>query len=559
MKLRIFACALVFAALNACGGSMPFSPNLSAPVAAPATVRHPARHATLVKTRLHIKVPQCTPRLARRHRCLPQRKRPKFISTATQSISLQFNSADGGSNYNVSANLTPTSTGCTSTYASTECQVSIAVAADTYNVTAHTFDQANETGNVLSAAQLQTTIVTGGANYIAMTLAGLPAKTIVAPADGLVRAHGGTFDLYGQGARRFIAETVDADGNLIIGDGAPTFTMGSPSGALSGVTVSPSSTTSSAPNVFTVTPPASYSAATASFTVTPTFTGQTSDGCALGGNCSAVTVTVDMKPMLYIIQVSANDVTAYDMNGNQLPLTGTFAGLDGPRGITMGSNGLLYVLSTVNSSVAAFDAEGNPRSLSGSFSGLNNPYGIAQDPDTNWFYVTNEAAGTVSAFDAQGNQESPTTALAPGSFPTAIAFAPVANVSPYSGYLYAGNYSAPVQAYDAQGDLELTFPGDSSGATGIAYDSNNGYVYVAEQFNSAVNWYTKTGTEETTGGSFTGLYRPAGVAFDPMNKHIVVADEYHSQIFVYDESGNSVSVSGSFPNLHTPWGMTLVP
>ncbi len=316
--------------------------------------------------------------------------RPQYISPATQSITIVINNTTTGQNgvVNETAGLTPTSAGCQSTLASTVCTLTISgLQADSYTATLTTYDGANGTGNVLSAAQAVAFTITAGENdTIGLTLSGVPVKTLVLPADATTQANSnGDYGLIGQGAHKFIAESLDADGDIIAGPGAPLFTIGTPTGSLAGVTTAPSTTTTLAPNSFTVTPPATYASGTASFPVTPTFAGQATDGCAqIGANCSSVTVTVDMPApvtRLYVTNYNNNTVTAYDQNGNLQTLSGAFPGLSGPTGIAYDpSNGFLYVANVGNSTVTAYDQNGNQQTLSGSFSGLNYPDGIVVVP-----------------------------------------------------------------------------------------------------------------------------------------------------------------------------------
>jgi hypothetical protein len=54
---------------------------------------------------------------------------------------------------NQTVNLTPTSAGCSSTLASTQCVLTLALAPGSYSVVATTYDHLNAGGNVLSSAQ----------------------------------------------------------------------------------------------------------------------------------------------------------------------------------------------------------------------------------------------------------------------------------------------------------------------------------------------------------------------------------------------------------------------
>jgi hypothetical protein len=284
-----------------------------------------ARASHRGKLVVHIRVP-------RRHR--HKRRGAHYISPATQSMTVAIS---GPTPVNQTVGLTPTSTGCSSSLTGTFCTLTIpGLLPGSYTATISTFDGTAGAGNELSAAQaIGFTVVAGTDNSIAITLSGIPVATIVAPANVRSLSNGiGVFDLEGQGAHAFVAHTVDADGSVIVGAGAPTFTIGTPSGSLAGVTASPSSTTVSAPNTFTVTPPVTYAAGSAQFTVTPTFTGQSTDGCAqTGANCSGATVIVAMALPFSWTHLSpvtspparAGAAMAFDASANDMVL---FGGID---------------------------------------------------------------------------------------------------------------------------------------------------------------------------------------------------------------------------------------
>ncbi|HTA37777.1 MAG TPA: kelch repeat-containing protein [Candidatus Acidoferrales bacterium] len=305
-------------ALTACSSN---ATSPLAPSAGMASARAPHRGKLVV--RIHV---------PKKHR--HKRRGAQYISPATQSMTLAI---AGPTPVNRTVGLTPTSTGCSSSLTGTFCTLTIpGLLPGSYTATISTYDGAAGAGNELSAAQaIGFSIVAGVDNSIGITLSGIPVATLVAPANANSLANGfGIFDLEGQGAHAFVAHSVDADGNIIAGAGAPTFTIGTPSGSLAGVTASPSSTVVSAPNTFRVTPPATYAAGTAQFTVTPTFTGQSTDGCAqTGANCSGATVIVAMAlPFSWAQQSPVTSpsgrwghVMAFDASANEMVLFGGLA------------------------------------------------------------------------------------------------------------------------------------------------------------------------------------------------------------------------------------------
>ena len=233
---------------------------------------------------------------------------PQYLSPATQSIAIAIT---GPTTVTATTNLTIGSSGCTGSLASTVCTLTVpGLAPGSYTATLTTYDQTGGAGKILSAAQaIPFTITAGQNNAINITLSGVPASTLVLPANSTSSSNGsGGYDIIGQGAHPFAVESLDADGNIIAGPGAPLFSIGTPSGALSGVITSPSTTAVSAPNSFTVTPPTKFAIGTASFTVTPTFAGQATNGCAqAGANCAPMPVTIDMKYSLLVAFVDDFD------------------------------------------------------------------------------------------------------------------------------------------------------------------------------------------------------------------------------------------------------------
>ena len=234
-------------------------------------------------------------RIPKKHR---HHRGARYISPATQSVTLAIS---GPTTVNQTANLTPTTTGCSSSLTGTFCTLTIpGLLPGSYTANVTTYDGTGGSGTELSAAQaIGFTIISGVNNFIGITLSGIPVATVVSPADSESAGSAyNQFSLQGQGAHKFIAFTLDAGGNVIAGAGAPTFTIGTPSGSLAGVSTSPSATTLTAPNQFTVTPPAAYAMGSAQSTVTPTFTGQDPDGCAqAGANCTGAIVFVTMAPL----------------------------------------------------------------------------------------------------------------------------------------------------------------------------------------------------------------------------------------------------------------------
>jgi hypothetical protein len=196
---------------------------------------------------------------------------PQFISPATTQLAIAI--TQGGtpvSGYPSTIPLTPTSSGCSSTLASTQCQLTISLGAGSYVATV-TAEDAN--GTALSTAQsIAFTVVAGTNTTVALVLSGVPAAV--------------TAQLLPGSSSQVVLNAYDADQNLIVGPGAPSFTLAKSSGIV--VTIAQPATT--APNVATVVPSA---AGTAVLTVTAAYSGSgVTNACALSGAVCSANVTL---------------------------------------------------------------------------------------------------------------------------------------------------------------------------------------------------------------------------------------------------------------------------
>ncbi|HTW84702.1 MAG TPA: hypothetical protein VMD91_11585 [Candidatus Sulfotelmatobacter sp.] len=212
----------------------------------------------------------------------------------------------GTSVVNQTVALTPTAAGCTSTLASTQCTLTITLPPGSYDASLATYDGANATGNELSAGQLvDFTVAQGQTNTVALTLNGIP--TALAVASGAYAVHGSQgagFTLYGTAAQKLLVQALDADGNVIVGPGAPTFTVASAAG--SGFTIANPTTTT--PNTLALTPPGT-NGSVETFTLTASYgdaTCQTS-----GAVCTAsFTVTNDVQT-LFAAEGAADQIAEF--------------------------------------------------------------------------------------------------------------------------------------------------------------------------------------------------------------------------------------------------------
>lgn len=451
VMVKLLSAALAGAFLAACsGGGNPGT--AFAPGFAPAAAKHTERKGKIV---LRIKVPK-----KRVHRG----RHVHFVSPATQSMKVDITNATTNPPTNIAeiVNLTPTSTGCTSTLTSTQCVLTVTLApASNYNAEITTYDQTGANGNALSTGQdLAFTVSTGQANAINMTLSGIPTSIVVLPYSGTANTNVyGGIDLIGTAASKLLVEALDADGNIILGAGSPTIGATQKSGSLPLVVVTPAPNAAN-PNLISVTPPSAYSSSTATIEVTASYTGQPVDGCAQTGAVCYADVPVDMQQLMAV--ASGSKFTVFEL-GTQTALA-TVAPDGQINDVAFDSSGNLYVSECATCSESGSDAilryappyTGSPVSIT---SGIDHPEGIAFDKN-GVLYVANDVV------------------LAGGSQDTIAVYDPPFNASSAPAKTYTNTVNQPeALAIDAAGDLfvsELTGNGGNGQVVGFSSGYSSG-------------------------------------------------------------------------------------
>ena len=246
-------------ALAACGGGSSVSP-------APAAHGSPVAPA-FVSVTIRIDAPTATQ---------STKRRPAYLSAATQSITISVNGATP-----VAQNLTPSGGNCsTPSFSATPVCTLVASAPignDTFTFV--TYDATGGTGNRLSQNTVVQNIVAGQANTVSVTLEGVPVGVLISPypnQSNVVQQTGG-YALVGTSPANFAVEAFDADNNFIVGPGAPALTVSSSSASLHVAAVANS------PNEYILTP------VTSGATVTLNVSAAGGDG---GNATNAVTLTL---------------------------------------------------------------------------------------------------------------------------------------------------------------------------------------------------------------------------------------------------------------------------
>jgi hypothetical protein len=280
--------------------------------------------------------------------------RPAYVSPSTQSLKISV--LQGATHIlDQIADLTPTSTGCTSTLASTECKLTLALDPGTYSADVTTYDQTNAGGNVLSHGHnVGFTVVSGASNEVFLSLSGVPVRYLIA-ADGGTAAGNATtgFTLPGMGAQPFLVEALDADSNFIVGPGAPTFGVD----VRTGSGWSATDPTAAQPNVFAVTPSGRGNAAT--LDVTASFS---DDACSQPtAVCTASFTAVNHMQTLFVANCGSDgcgyggdSIQVYAVPYTGAPTATITNGIDGPWVMALDAQQDLLVGNNGNMTITAY-------------------------------------------------------------------------------------------------------------------------------------------------------------------------------------------------------------
>ena len=481
------------------------------------TPAHASKKGTLV---LRVKVPKI--KRAGRH--------AHYVSPATLSMVVAIT---GPTAVSQTVNLTPTSSGCTSTLTNTLCQLSIALKAGSYTATITTFDAVGGAGNKLSTAQaVPFTVVAGTSNNIALTLSGIPSSIVVVPGSAFaVTSANGIIDLFGTAANKMTVEALDADGNIISGNGAPSFVVNVAFGALAVTLTQP---TAGAPNVFYVTPPSTYSGSTATLSVQATFNTQQTDGCAqTGANCFA-NAKVNMVPL-----DAAASTTGFSVfQATQSTPFATVSGLSSVRSIAFDPAGNLYVLNAAGITAYA------PPYVAPSYTittGLYNPQAIHFDSSGNLWLVNCPTCVGIGT-DSVARYPAPiTSASTPSGYITTGIAQPSAIADDGAGNTFVANVTGnagagSVTEYDSNGSLIAAITNTVAAPNALAYDSAIPAIfvsnpsasveeYVGPSYNGAAPGplsLPTSGTACNAGG--TVINNPVAIAVDSSLQRIFVAN-----------------------------------
>ena len=159
--------------------------------------------------------------------------------------------------------------------------------------------------------------------------------------------------------------------------------------------------------------------------------------------------------------------------------------------------------------------------------GLRAPVKMVLDTTGN-MYVADQRVRGVVKLDPQGK---PLLTISTASIPTAVAVA-------LDGSLLVAQ-STVVVRYNATSGEESgrLVGGQLKYASGIAINSINGYIYVADATARQVEVYTASGQYVSAFGNGT-LTTPSGIAFEKISGQLAVADTSSNKVQFFDANGN---------------------
>lgn len=315
--------------------------------------------------------------------------------------------------------LTETSKNCTENAGGITCTVDIKLKPGAYTGALTTYDgpvgcQAAVTScHVLSFKQrFPLSIAAGKIDVPRIVLTGVPhyVKYLDVDTGTIVDRvpDAAQFGMVGPNAKgRIELYAGDYDGNLILGPGAPSFTVttgGGFGGYVSG-------------NVLLLTAPALMIGWTEPLTIKAH-----SVGCkAPGANCTLVGST-QFQPLIAIAETAANAVAIYTAHiTERLPFATIQSGISSPRAVTFDTVGHLFV-ANANATVTEYAPPYTSHPIATFSSGLQSPAALAVAPGTGDLAVADAVANAVVLFAPPSN--TPVATIALSGAPTSLFFDP---------------------------------------------------------------------------------------------------------------------------------------
>ena len=175
------------------------------------------------------------------------------------------------------------------------------------------------------------------------------------------------------------------------------------------------------------------------------------------------------------------------------------------------ANGDVYVTGTDNSSVTVID--GSTNTVVKTLPTGGSPVGVFYDPQDGDLYVSSKNSTNLTVIDGATNTEAPSLAFP--WYPGWVA------ADTRDGLIYVGGPNAVYPVYPGNGTIGRKIPVGTA-PWGMAYDTSNDYVYVAD--NGGTNVTVINATLNRTIASLNVGSGPSGVLYVPSNGVVYVAN-----------------------------------
>ena len=413
----------------------------------------------------------------------------QYVSATSRSATLSLAPAQGcvnctpASSYGVA--LAGQGSPCVTTPQGRTCTLPLNLVAGTYVGSIVLYNgfiaQGAASGSPISEkTSFPITVALGQPNATAIVLDGVPVSLTTAVTTSSTLFVGSkvvsgqpvtVYRLLGGGSSgQFTITAKDADGNVLVGGGAPTFSANATGGF----------TASTSGNTVTVTAPATNTKQSGTLTfnaVSPACTDPTA-------KCTT-SVQVAFDQVLGIVDPGAGKVYVWPIGATQASATIT-TGVVNPTSVAFASNGTLFVANNANnpnSTVTAYAPPYTGAPLTTISSGISNPGSLAVDAQDD-LIVLNAGTGKITVYPPPYTTTTPVTLdFAPGF--GALALDANQNLWAVSWSNSLARFAAPYTSGPPDRLIKTSTGAPLNAAHGLALDST-GRLYVANTFNNSV-------------------------------------------------------------------------
>ncbi len=412
-------------------------------------------------------------------------RRTRYVSVVSRATKIVIAPANScvtcSSTQTLEVQLAGQNSPCVAGPSGQTCTIALSLNSGAYMASIVIYDgfldgQGHVTGKALSEqTSFAVAIVQGQTNAIGVVLDGVPvslAVNVLSPATLIVGTrivNGSQSVIYrmpsgGYGAQ-FTVTPKDADGNVIAGAGAPTWSANATAGFSASATG----------NTIVLNAPTAFSKQTGTLTVQAT-----SSACADPAAVCTLSVPIGFSQSIAVADTGGGDVTVWPI-GAAAPTATITTGINGPFSVAFASDGTLWVANNNSSTVTGYAPPytGTPITIS---TGVKNPGAIVIDAN-NDVIVANAGGANVTIYPPPYTTATPVT-LNTGVGPAALALDATQHlwIVSTSGALY--RYPKPYVAGGFDRGIGSP-PSTFNQPQGLAIDSS-GRLYVANAGNNNV-------------------------------------------------------------------------